>query len=310
MIYRIFYFAFLLLFMGCNNFSSLEDIELPTHKAKLVVFANLQTAWDYGRVYVYKTRSSLDTSSGQVIKLDSIFQDSVWRVFLSSGLDTVNATVELFKNGVFFSTLERLRFDNFNRYWFTNNKRLEADGATYMLRVSAVGFETVESVQIMPPRIKLDSVKVLRKGFVYKDLSYYQNAYELLCFFKDSAAKTPNFYWTEISGSPVPTAGLLNLDPTMTTDILSDGGFDGKPFSWRVFYPNIFNLKLEGNNNNGQWIELHSTTRDALLFAHSAALNKSSQNNRFAEPTTLYSNIKNGYGLFTLSAVSEFYLKF
>lgn len=312
MVYRILFAAFLFQFMGCNNFSSLEDIELPKHKAKLVVFANLESD-QFGfsnseYIYIYKTRSALDTSTRSVVQTDSLFQDSLWRVFATFGLDTVNATVELFRNGVLFATFERLQFGSFNRYWFTGRKRMQADGATYLLRVSATGFETAEAMQIMPPLIKLDSAKWVRKGLVFTDLYYYPNAYEFVCLFKDSAAM-PNYYRAgQSAGHRIPNSRLFNLDASTNSDVLSDYNFEGKPFAWRVFYPNIFNNQLEGKG--GLMIELYSTTREAFLFEQSSNRYFATKDNRFAEPTTLYSNIKNGYGLFTLSAVSEFYLKF
>lgn len=306
MIYRFLYAAFLCLFMGCNNFSSLEDIELPPHKPKLVVFANLENTTRrnafYGQtIYIGKTRSTFDTS-GYFYRRDSIFRDSFWSYSVYHGIDTVNATVELFKNGQLFATIKQPQSGDLNYYVL--DEKIELDEATYKLRVSAAGFETVESEQVMPPLIKLDSAKFLRKGFVYKDLALYQDAYEFLCFFKDTAMARPNYYWL-LSQTVITDRRLINLDPTVNGDVLSDKTFNGKSFAWHIFHTNTFKRDYSDIT-----FRMYSTTEAALLFESSAALNKSSQNNRFAEPTTLYSNIKNGYGLFTLSAVSEFYLNF
>jgi hypothetical protein len=306
MTYRIFYGAFLCLFMGCNNFSSLEDIELPTHTSKLVVFANLEYTTrrrpdNVQTIYIGKTRSTFDTSRSFYTR-DSFFRDSFWSYNTFYGTDTVNATAELFKNGQLFATFKRAQSDDLSYYFL--DKKIELDGATYKLRVSAAGFETVESEQVMPPLITLDSAKFLRKGFVYKDLILYPDAYEFLCFFKDTAMARPNYYWL-LSQSGIFDKRLINLDPTVNGDVLSDKTFNGKSFAWHIFYKNTFK-----DNPSNITFKMYSTTEAALLFEQSAALNKSSENNRFAEPTTLYSNIKNGYGLFTLSAVSEFYLKF
>ncbi len=304
MIYRFLSIAFLFLFMGCNNFSSLEDIELPKHKAKLVVFANLENSTRrntfFGqKIYIGKTRSTFDTLSSFYVR-DSVFRDSFWSYNTFYGTDTVNATAELFKNGQLFATLRRAQLDDLSYYFL--DEKIELDGATYKLRVSAAGFETVESEQVMPPLIKLDSAKFLRKGFVLKDLALYPDAYEFLCFFKDTAMARPNYYWLLTSRF---SDRLINLDPTVNGDVLSDKSFNGQSFAWHVCYKNTLkeNLSYIG-------FKMHSTTEAALLFERSAALNKSAQDNRFAEPTTLYSNIKNGYGLFSLSAVSEFYLNF
>jgi hypothetical protein len=305
MTYRTFIFLSLCLSLfGCHKFETLDDLELPPHKAKLVVFANLTTDGGFEFVYVYKTRSSLDTSNSMVIQNDSVFRDSVWQVYSTFGIDTVNATVELYRNGQLFETIKRYNYGSFNRYELS--KHLRADGATYTLRVSAAGFETVEAVQIMPKTIKLDSVKFLRKGLVFKDLTSFPNAYEFACYFKDGGGDSLNFYSTYIGGFSASSSDLLNLDPSVNTNVLNDNFFNGKPFAWHVFYPNLHNSKLKGGGS----VELRSTTRDAYLFNKSAKLYFETRNNQFAEPTTLYSNIKNGYGIFTLSAVSEYYLQF
>lgn len=306
MIYRIFFAAFLFQFLGCNNFSSLEDIELPKHKAKLVVFANLENTTrrhfaNEQSIYIGKTRSTFDTLNRFYVK-DSVFRDSFWSYSSFYGTDTVNATAELFKNGQLFATLKRGQSGDLNYYFL--DEKIELDGATYKLRVSAAGFETVESEQVMPPFIKLDSAKFLQKGFVYKDLTLYPDAYEFLVFFKDTAMARPNYYWL-LSDSWLSDRRLANLDPTVDGDVLSDKSFNGKSFTWHIFSKNTFK-----DNRSDIRFRMYSTTEAALLFERSAALNKSAQDNRFAEPTTLYSNIKNGHGLFTLSAVSEFYLNF
>jgi hypothetical protein len=310
MTYRAFVFlllGFFILTSGCkggllNDFKSLDDLVVPPHKSKLVVFANLKANYDFNKVYVYKSSGSLDTSNGFFFRNDSIFRDSMWYVFGIIGVDTVNATVELFRNGQLIESVKQDYGGNLNRYEL--NRILKADGATYKLRVSAAGFETVETEQVMPNLIKLDSVKLLRKGLVVSGTYYFPKAYELIAFFKDSLTNTPNYYF--ISPRYVSfDSQLFNLDPSVNGNVLTDKNIDGKSFAWHTFYRNLSWAELTHMR-----LDLHNTTRDAYLFEQSSRRYLETKNNRFAEPTTLYSNIKNGYGIFTLSAVSEFYLQF
>jgi hypothetical protein len=303
MTYRTFIFLSLCLSLfGCHKFETLDDLELPPHKAKLVVFANLKNTGrsNYQTVYIGKTRNALDSAKAFVIK-DSFYRDSTWYRFSEYGIDTVNATVELFRNGKLLSTLNRGLRGDFNEYWFS--EKIETDGATYKLRVSAAGFETVEGEQVMPNVVKLDSVKFLRKGLVIRGIYYFPNAYEFFFFFKDSASSMPNFY-TTFAALPF-NFQLKNLDLTVNGNVLSDVGFNGRNMIWKVFYDNVIN-----NEPKSGTFGLQSINLDAYLFEQSSKLYFETRNNQFAEPTTLYSNIKNGYGIFTLSAVSEFYLQF
>jgi hypothetical protein len=141
MIYRAFIFlllGFFILTSGCkggflNDFKSLDDLVVPPHKSKLVVFANLKSAFQYQSfvtqyVYVGKTRNALDTAQ-TFSRYDSIYRDSSWSHIYRYGTDTVNAKVELYKNGKLFSTPIQGARENFNQYWFT--EKMEADGATY-----------------------------------------------------------------------------------------------------------------------------------------------------------------------------------
>ncbi len=308
MTYRIFIFfliAFLGINSGCHDFSPLDDLDVPMHQSKLVVFAHLRASKDSVQgIYVGKTRNALDTANGFVRRADSIFQNGMLSIYGSSGLDTVNATVELFKNNQLFATLTRDSSYQTNLNYYFLGTKLEADGATYALRISATGFKTIESQQVMPPLGALDSVKFIRKGWIYKDLNVYPEAYEFLYFLRDSIAN-PNYYYATGRNQLGWHYEFFNNDPTINSNILSDRNFSGKSFIWRVFYQNREKFGLRN-----VYFQLNSTTRDAYLFNQSSSLYFEAHNNKFAEPTTLYSNIKNGYGIFTLSAVSEFYLKF
>jgi Domain of unknown function (DUF4249) len=161
----------------------------------------------------------------------------------------------------------------------------------------------VEVEQTMPNLVKLDSVKFLRKGLVISGIYYFFNAYELLYYFKDSVSSKANYY-TAYANLPF-YSRIKNLDLSVSGDVFSDANFNGKNIIWKVFYDN----NIRNAPQSGSFF-LNSTTRDAYLFEQSEKQYYETRDNKLAEPTTLYSNIKNGYGIFTLSAVSQFYLEF
>ncbi len=307
------YIFFLSVFAACgeNFFTPVVDINLPPHKAKLVVFASFQAESDSLVVYLTRSRSALDTAQPYFIVKDTIKLNN-GQVFVNQtynyGDILTDAKVELFRNEVLWGT-----FKVNNRGQYILRQKLPTDKETYRIRAEVNGYDVVEATQKMPAMAILDSVRYVKDGAVVQDGIDTYKSDEFTYFFKDPTdvgnyyAVQAAYYDSRQSNNYYPQIVYQqSLDKLSQSGFLSDKSFNGKAYSWRNHGRNYFETK------KGDRIEyrLFNTTSEAFLFIRSKELNENAKDNPFAEPTILYSNIKNGYGLFALSTVSTWVKRF
>ena len=114
---------------------------------------------------------------------------------------------------------------------------------------------------------------------------------------------------------------VKNIDPTAESSILSDRAFNGKNYIWRFllssnstnngkptyyFYSNNGGRGFIGSLKKNDRLNLRivSYPKDYVLYNKSINLLYDSQDNPFfSEPVIVYTNVKNGYGIFTISNV-------
>ncbi|MBX0292277.1 DUF4249 domain-containing protein [Hymenobacter sp. HSC-4F20] len=191
-------------------------------------------------------------------------------------------------------------------------------GHTYTLRGRLPGFEAVESQLTMPlpPRIA-------RATYVSRaPTDYGQQRGRLTLTLHDEAA-TADYY--VVVGTVYDTRdniyGTLLSDDTDNTEF----GSVGETFTLSTLYNGYYNslAPYPDSNVNGQQINLSTDvvisgaygglnppvpaylelmvlnlTADAYKFYQSRQRYEDTQDNPFAEPAPLYSNIRNGYGVF------------
>jgi Domain of unknown function (DUF4249) len=300
---------FFFIFASCNNsediFSPIVDIKLPDFKSKLVIFANFKTDSDTLKVYLTRTRSALDTSVRKVfIRNDTfgIFNGKpLFQSIFYEGDTLQNAKVELFRNNVLFGT-----FKNNALGLYILPKKLVADGATYRIRAEVAGYEVVEATQKIPTPAKLDSVRYVENGAVVQEDIITRKSNEYVYFFTDPT-EGGNYYY--IKAEHFDTSFSFNgsilfypqsLDKLEQSGFLNDKSFNGKPYNWRNYNDQAIK-PLKGSRIE---YTLFTTTVDLFQFSRSKQLNEDAKGNPFAEPVILYSNIKNGYGIFTLTGTS------
>lgn len=310
------YIAFtsvLFFFMACNSdfFTPVVDINLPPHKSKLVVFANLRAETDSLVVHLTRTRSALDTAQAYIIVNDTVKfgngQMYVNRNYIYG--DTLkDAKVELYRNDILWGT-----FKANSKGQYILRKKLIADDAVYKIRAEATGYDVVEASQKMPSISKIDSVRFVKDGAIIQDfLSTYKED-EFTYFFKDPI-EAGNYFAVQAEYKNSQTANnnypqfiyLQSLDKLAQSGFLNDKSFNGKAYSWR------HHGKLYDEPRKGDRIiyTLFTTNVDLFQFIRSKELNEEVRNNPFAEPTVLFSNIKNGYGVFSLSTISTWVKQF
>jgi hypothetical protein len=303
----------LLSMAACSEdfFTPVVDINLEPHKSRLVVFASFQVESDSLVVHLTRSRSALDTAQKRLTIQDTFWVSPTQFTLLSPytiEADTLkNAKVELFRNDVLWGTFSGNRFGK-----YTLRQKLPNDGATYRLRAEAAGFDVVEAIQKMPPIVKLDSVRYVKDGAVIQDGFDTYKEDEFTFFFKDAPElgnyyTTKSVYFRKYRGGLYPQPlYIASLDKLAQSDILGDKSFNDNTYNWRN------HGRLYQSPESGERIEytLFTTTAETFQFVRSQELNNNARDNPFAEPVILYSNIKNGYGLFSLSATSTWIKRF
>jgi hypothetical protein len=296
-----------------NFFSPIVDIKLPPHKSKLVVFANFDADTDSLVVHLTRTRSALDTTqrgitefiyyTGSGGKKDSFAQ-------FTEGDTINNARVELYRNETLWGTFKANKFGK-----YILRQKLLNDGATYRIRAEVAGYDVVEATQKMPTPCILDSVRFVKDGALVQDpfgggtnkedeFTYFiKDAIETGNYFK---IQPPRFYNSALNTTNPSTIYLESLDQLAQSEFLSDKSFNGKTYGWRNHGKNFNQLRT------GSRIEytILTTSSDLLQFIRSKELNENAKDNPFAEPVILYSNIKNGYGIFTLTTATTWIKKY
>ena len=298
---------------ACNEnfFTPVVDINLPPHKAKLVVFASFQAETDSLVVYLTRSRSALDTTQKSITVSDTIRSGNstyinTYQIYVGDTLK--DAKVELFRNEVLWGTF---KFNKSGQYIL--RQKIPADGATYRIRAEVSGYDVVEGTQKMPAVATLDSVKYVKDGAVVQDGIDTYKADEFTYFLKDPAelgnyyAVQGLYYDSRQNNNNYPQILYQqSLDKLAQSGFLSDKSFNGKAYNWRNHGRFYFSM----NKGDRLVYSLINTTSEAFLFTRSKELNENAKDNPFAEPTILYSNIKNGYGLFALSTVSTWVKRF
>ena len=298
---------------ACNEnfFTPVVDINLPPHKAKLVVFANFQAESDSLVVYLSRSRSALDTTQ-KTITVSDTFKfgntTSVRTYQINVGDTLKDAKVELFRNEVLWGTFKSNKLGQ-----YILRQKILADGATYRIRAEVSGYDVVEATQKMPAVATLDSVRYVKDGAIVQDGIDTYKSNEFTYFIKDPAelgnyyAVQGVFYESRQPNNPYPQILYQqSLDKLAQSGFLNDKSFNGKAYNWRN-HGRYYNEPQKGDRIE---YRLFNTTSDAFLFTRSKELNENAKDNPFAEPTILYSNIKNGYGLFALSTVSTWVKRF
>ncbi|MDZ7879314.1 MAG: DUF4249 family protein [Saprospiraceae bacterium] len=326
-------------FFACDedSFSPLVEIDIPAHTPRLVIRADWQAGSDSLAVFVSKSKGVLDKTKANFSQVFSYWNGKDSIKYVQEHYDTVpNTKVELLRNGLLLGTIPYSR-----KGYHVANKLYKLDtvsGATYTIRVSAPNFETVEAAQKIQ-----EGFKILRGGYrkdaaLYRDLSdpfsSPQRGDELTIEIQDSG-NDENYYALNGSGSfgffRSPDAlvsrdsmgqkfeafGYINnIDPNEENDFLPDRSFNGKNYSWRFWLrPNLDFYSSNGNGNGGIsqlksgdkiTVNISSATKDYVLFLKTLDLTASAQDNPFfSEPVILYTNVKNGYGIFTIGSAKS-----
>ncbi|MEY4937230.1 MAG: hypothetical protein RIS64_3589 [Bacteroidota bacterium] len=321
------------LFSSCsaNYFTPIVDVAIPLREAKLVVIADFWSGEQELNVFVTTTRASLDNTPYDYTGVDTILTNpnrpgGGRTQVVPILIDTVSGVVvKLTKNGQAFA---QLNSTGLGRYRTTLAQPLAEDGATYTLTISAPGYPTIESTQKMPASTKLDSVTYNPDASVTDPNNPFSKNIrdEYVLDFKD-VANQENYYTAVAQATTKDAAGtetiqnipFSSLDPLSESNVVTDRNLDGKRIVWREHTNRRLKSSGRGGGGGGGGnvavsgsiqVVLLSITKERFNYIKSYALYQSTLNNPLAEPVILYSNINNGYGLFSIGANRGFTVLF
>ena len=301
----IIYLTFLIfLFQSCEKI--IDDFEFKERKTKIVL--------------------------NGILKKDSLLTLHISKSIPAHSPDTImplkEASVKLYESGKF---IENLLFDE-NGFYKTSNFITPSTSNEYKIRVEAKGLETVEATTHYP---ELPQVISIDTSYHQADYEYgYLNSLEIKIQFRDNS-KASNYYMVELFyyGNVYYDDYFNEIYDTVSTYInpfiISDDEiieieYNGSDYwqsapEWEaygtklIFSDKLINgkthtLKLNidpynfymdsSNSKNILYVNFHNVGKDYYEYMIRRAMVNDTENNPLVEPVTLYTNVKNGLGIF------------
>ena len=290
---------FSLIFIMFSSCEKVLDIDIPFKKRKIVV-NGIMNPDSLVRVHVSKSMHILDNQD--IALLD-------------------NAHLNLYEDGVFIDSIPEVANGLYELPGFK-----PAIDHTYRIEVTAENRNPVEAETTIPKPVSIisidtnrvkgqDSGNSLQFSLQFKDPPGVENYYiiraKVYRQFSEWDHKTDSlsFYYNTES------IGLNSNDPVIDEHssglIFSDDYFKGKTynmtFTFSSFYHGYYGYEEdvpERDKTYQAYIYLHSISKEYYLYLKSFYMQMYAQDDPFAEPVTVYNNIKNGYGVLGSFAVS------
>lgn len=305
-------FLLVLLFSSCkeNFFDSIIDVKVPEHEPQLTVTAHLFDGNPDQWIFVNHSRGILDSAEIQPV---------------------TNAEVELYEgdnlittNFLFTPYEER---SEYGRY--ISDSISFISGSTYTLKVKSSEFGNLESTQVAPTKVKINTATYEKEGTIDR---YGERVDEVSIEFDDPQGEK-NYYTVSVNGAYlfenndtsfiIPNWGLYDtpVDPILEEAsgilLFSDATLDGKNYTLKFgtfaeeprSYPTMNGERIEGKLL-GLTVSLTSVSQDYYSFWKSMETFEANQDNFFAEPTNVYENIEGGIGIFTINKRDEYVIEF
>ncbi len=294
---------------GADFFDSVIEVKTEPAKPLLVVNAFWEAGNDSLAVFVSKSRDSKDNSFFNVRDRGNLDY--------FSGYDSVaNSKVELFRNDQLLGEIPK-----FKGGYHVSKGRFKLDtasGVRYKIRVSAPNFPTVEATQVIQSKPKITQTIFRKDGALYQNPSdpfgQPQKGDDFSIEIADNGTEVNSYFlvnrgfdWYSRTGSNSTRSYDIytqNLDPLAEDLFLNDKSFNGETHRWRLF---ARVSTFDGQNaiipKKGDYFVYFVQTfnKDWFLFNKTRDLLRDAEDNPFfTEPVILHSNIKGGYGLFTI----------
>lgn len=163
-------------------------------------------------------------------------------------------------------------------------------------------FGEIKSIDIIQDDIEGDGNNILDRIQIEVDDPVGKNYYYVRVFYE---------YSDENGGKYLNGGYLYNYNsifddsPELFTDELFDGKNEVLEF-WSERYVNSINGQIGPTEPNRALVFIWSLSEEEYEFRRSIDANNIAQDNPFAEPSIVFSNIENGIGVFSMSRVERF----
>ncbi|WP_276132237.1 DUF4249 domain-containing protein [Polluticoccus soli] len=236
----------------------------------------------------------------------------------SLDLSVPNATVVLYEGD---KALGSMHYDNVNGVYTSGN--IAEAGKKYTIKVSAPGFNAVEAESEVPSAVKIKSVQRIPNARV--DIDGVQQdevrisfddpmdagdfyVLSLIVPVVEDSFMHGNIYSTCVNTNDPSVESIYNESIDQNTCLSSDGIFfrdalfNGTAKELRIFVPSNVLQPVEDVNGTLFYagIELQHVPEAYFRYQKSYRFASENMGNPFAEPTNVYSNVKNGYGIFSI----------
>jgi hypothetical protein len=286
----------IVIFLSCEKDIT---VDVPPQPVKMVLFGVTPVHSPFS-VTVSKTAGILDPVTPQSYLVD-------------------NALIQLFENTRLIDTLI---FNSNTKTYEAKNNSVARPDITYVLKASVPGFKTAEAATTTPGNINIESITKRENVRTDQDGNVYD---EVKIRFSDNGALS-NYYLIRFqrplhAGNGVHYEDIycmhsldkdidrrVNADPSDFEDCIdrevsmNDLHFNGVVKELLIFILHDDLQPIRNNvDNRDYWpvVQVQNITADQYKYRKSYSAYRDSEDNPFAEPVMVYSNVTNGYGLFS-----------
>ena len=279
-----------IVFVSCDedNFSQVVKIEIPKHEPKVAMSALWLSQDTLPFVHIDKSRGILDEEN------QPLPEDASVKLYINGSLaDTA----------VFYSEFNNNRE---GKYIFPQLNYTPVAGDEFRLEATFDGLPVANAVQVMPDQISIDKAEYIPNGggsidggqsdllnVTFTDPGDSEDYYQIRLF---NLTKYPDYSNMQDSITELQSTYLETNDPTL---IMADGAllFSDKSFNGQQ-------VTIKGQTYGGWGViqshEVHLVhiTKEAYYYLTSLSTYWNAVDNPFSQPVNVYSNIKDGYGVF------------
>ncbi|WP_169788157.1 DUF4249 domain-containing protein [Rufibacter tibetensis] len=273
------------------------DMDVPGHTPKLAVQYSLSTEEPNKNMFVGRSQLVL---SGNDLWRNGLVKDATVSIKDGSGI-----VQQAF---VYMANEYNPEHGNYKPV----NEFTPVPGKQYTLVISAGGFETIQSTLTMPVSVPVQSSSFTadaqnnsynfsgRLRIQFNDLPGQNNYYRLIVRLLDAQGKIVGHAFSNNANDDIFGEEVEKIE---LNKVFDDG--------WAKQNVITFSDKVSYYNGGSQPTQLEVTlqhlTRDLFLYERSRE--NYEEDNPFAEPLNLHSNIQNGYGNFGGITISKFRVK-
>lgn len=269
------------------------NVKVPEYKPALVINSSTE-AEDTIRVMVGKSISILKYNRNH-------------------DLNITDAKVVLYKDQV---AIDTLKYDAWAGIY--NSKTVAKTGSQYSIKVSSNGFDDASAITTVPSivpimsivrqsqaRVDIDGIPQDELKITFDDPATIGDYY-IVSIVKESKDNGLTEFTSCINTTDASVESIYNESIDQNTCLsgnaifFRDGLFNGARKELRLFVNSQF---LEPFIMNGDTVRtqviLKHVTEDYFKFQKTYMFASENVDNPFSEPTNVYTNVKNGYGLFS-----------